>query len=191
MPQTILGLEGWRWVVLIGSVGAAVIWWIRRQLPESPRWLEQHGRVAEAAAIVADLEKKIEADTGQPLPPPEAVSGEAERKSGSWMEIWSEAYRSRTIMLVIYNLFQTVGYYGFASWVPQLLVSQGIEVTKSLGLHFHHRHRRAHWPLGRRHFRRPVRAQMADRRGRDRHRRIRFAVRAAGNVRSASSCAAC
>jgi putative MFS transporter len=136
VPQTVLGLEGWRWVVLIGSVGAAVIWWIRRQLPESPRWLEQHGRMAEAEAIVADLEKKIETDTGKPLPPPEALSGEAERKRGSWMEIWDEVYRGRTVMLVIYNLFQTVGYYGFSSWVPQLLVSQGIEVTKSLAYTF-------------------------------------------------------
>jgi putative MFS transporter len=48
------------------------------------------------------------------------------------MEMWSPAYRGRTIMLVIYNLFQTVGYYGFSSWVPTLLISQGIEVTKSL-----------------------------------------------------------
>lgn len=136
VPQQIFGLDGWRWVVLIGSIGAAVIWWIRRRLPESPRWLEQHGRVAEADRIVADLEAKIRADIGTELPPPEAVSGEAERKTGSWMEMWSEAYRGRTIMLVIYNLFQTVGYYGFSSWVPTLLISQGIEVTKSLAYTF-------------------------------------------------------
>jgi MFS transporter, putative metabolite:H+ symporter len=136
VPQTIFGLDGWRWVVLIGSAGAFVIYWIRRSLPESPRWLEQHGRVAQAEAIVADMEKKIQAETGQPLPPPETVSGETEHKSGSWMEIWSPTYRGRTIMLVIYNLFQTVGYYGFSSWVAQLLVSQGIEVTKSLAYVF-------------------------------------------------------
>ena len=29
-------------------------------------------------------------------------------------------YRGRTIMLVIFNLFQTIGYYGFSSWVPAL-----------------------------------------------------------------------
>src|SRR5579859_2210777 len=62
VPQTILGLDGWRWVVIIGSIGAAVIWWIRRNLPESPRWLEQHGRAAEAEAIVGDLERRIRAD---------------------------------------------------------------------------------------------------------------------------------
>ena len=50
--------------------------------------------------------------------------------------MWSPAYRGRTIMLVIFNLFQTIGYYGFSSWVPALLISQGIEVTKSLAYTF-------------------------------------------------------
>jgi MFS transporter, putative metabolite:H+ symporter len=136
VPTTILGLDGWRWVVIIGSIGAAVIWWIRRTLPESPRWLEQHGHTAEAERVVAAMEARIRAETGTDLPPPEPVAGEAERKTGAWMEMWSEAYRGRTIMLVIYNLFQTVGYYGFSSWVPTLLISQGVGVTKSLAYTF-------------------------------------------------------
>jgi len=131
VPQTILGLDGWRWVVIIGSIGAFVIWWIRRRLPESPRWLEQHGRAGEADRIVADLENKVRADGGE-LPPPETVAGEAEHKTGAWMEMWDATYRGRTVMLVIYNLFQTIGYYGFSSWVPTLLISQGVEVTRSL-----------------------------------------------------------
>jgi MFS transporter, putative metabolite:H+ symporter len=132
VPQSILGLDGWRWVVIIGSIGAFVIWWIRRSLPESPRWLEQHGRTAEAEIIVADLERRIRADIGTDLPPPETVTGETERKTGAWTEVWSKTYRGRTIILVIYNLFQTVGYYGFSSWVPTLLISQGVGVTRSL-----------------------------------------------------------
>jgi MFS transporter, putative metabolite:H+ symporter len=135
VPQTIFGLDGWRIVVIIGSVGAFVIWWIRRSLPESPRWLEQHGHIAEAEAIVADLESKIRAD-GVDLPPPQPVAGETERKAGAWIEMWGPTYRGRTVMLVIYNLFQTVGYYGFSSWVPALLISQGVEVTKSLAYTF-------------------------------------------------------
>jgi MFS transporter, putative metabolite:H+ symporter len=135
VPQQILGLDGWRWVVIIGSVGAFVIWWIRRSLPESPRWLEQHGRTAEAEAIVAELENKIRAD-GVALPPPQPVAGEAERKIGAWSEMWNATYRGRTVMLIVYNLFQTVGYYGFSSWVPTLLISQGIGVTKSLAYTF-------------------------------------------------------
>jgi putative MFS transporter len=136
VPQTILGLDGWRWVVIIGSLGAAVIWWIRRNLPESPRWLDQHGRTAEAERIVEDMERHTRAETGKELPPPEIVAGETERKTGAWMEMWSPVYRGRTIMLVVYNLFQTIGYYGFSSWVPQLLIAQHIEVTKSLAYTF-------------------------------------------------------
>jgi MFS transporter, putative metabolite:H+ symporter len=136
VPMKIFGLDGWRWVVIIGSVGAVVIWWIRLGLPESARWLAQHGRVAEADKIVADLEQKIRAETGAELPPPEIVSGEAEVKTGAWSEMWNAAYRGRTIMLVIYNLFQTIGYYGFSSWVPTLLIAQHIEVTKTLAYTF-------------------------------------------------------
>ena len=37
-------MEGWRWVMVIGSLGSALAWYFRRSLPESPRWLESRGR---------------------------------------------------------------------------------------------------------------------------------------------------
>ncbi len=43
VPHSFFGLDGWRWVVLIGAHGALFVWWIRRALPESPRWLAQQG----------------------------------------------------------------------------------------------------------------------------------------------------
>jgi MFS transporter, putative metabolite:H+ symporter len=130
-PFTFLGFEGWRWVVIIGSAGAIVIWWIRLGLPESPRWLAQHGRFDAAERIVAEMERVAEAETGT-LPPPELVAGEDEVRRGRWSEMWSEQFRGRTIMLVVYNLFQTIGYYGFQAWVPQFLIKNGISVTTSL-----------------------------------------------------------
>jgi putative MFS transporter len=136
VPLTIFGVDGWRWVVVIGSIGAFVIWWIRRSLPESPRWLEQHGRGMEAERIVAEMERRIRAETGAELPPVEIVAGEAAHQTGAWSEMWNKAYRARTVMLIVYNLFQTIGYYGFSSWVPALLISQGIEVTRSLAYTF-------------------------------------------------------
>jgi putative MFS transporter len=136
VPRTVLGLDGWRVVVIIGSIGAVLIWWIRRNLPESPRWLAQHGRIAEAERIVADMERQIRAETGRELAPPQTVTGEADSKPGAWTEMWNATYRGRTIMLVIFNLFQTIGFYGFSSWVPALLISQGIGVTKSLAYTF-------------------------------------------------------
>jgi putative MFS transporter len=132
IPRTIFGLEGWRCVVILGAVGALVVWWLRRALPESPRWLAQHGRRAEAERVMAMVEQRVERETDRPLPSPESVAGEAEAREGSWIEMWRPPYLKRTIILSVYNLFQTIGYYGFASWVPTLLISQGITTTRSL-----------------------------------------------------------
>ena len=156
-----------------------MIWWIRRSLPESPRWLEQHGRAAEAEAHRRRAGKQHPRRRRRRCRRRKPVAGEAERKTGAWMEMWNAAYRGRTVMLVIYNLFQTVGYYGFSSWVPTLLISQGIGVTKSLTYTFIIAIAAPVGPLIGMCVRRPLRAQMADRLGRGRHRRVRPAVRAA------------
>jgi putative MFS transporter len=43
VPRNPFGIDGWRWVVIIGAHGALFVWFIRRALPESPRWLAQKG----------------------------------------------------------------------------------------------------------------------------------------------------
>jgi putative MFS transporter len=48
------------------------------------------------------------------------------------VSMWTPPYRRRTIVLIAFHLFQTIGYFGFANWLPTLLVSQGIEIGKSL-----------------------------------------------------------
>ena len=70
VPIAPLGLEGWRWVVLIGALAAPVVVFLRRGLPESPRWLAKHGRLAEADRVLSGIEAKVEAEYGRPLPPP-------------------------------------------------------------------------------------------------------------------------
>jgi putative MFS transporter len=133
VPYVPLGIDGWRWVPLIASVGAIIAWILRLGLPESPRWLAQHGRTAEAERITAMIEARVQASLGgRPLPPPHIIAGEVEIGKGAFREMFNETYRSRTIMLIIFQLLQTVGYYGFTSWVPTLLLAQGINVTKSL-----------------------------------------------------------
>jgi putative MFS transporter len=131
VPVSPLGLDGWRWVVLIGCAGALVVWWIRLAIPESPRWLASHGRGDEANAIVTRFEAQAAAEGGVPSTEPARVGGREEAR-GSFFEIFGEPYLSRTLMLVIFNLFQTVGFYGFSNWVPTLLIHQGITITKSL-----------------------------------------------------------
>lgn len=133
VPHMPLGIEGWRWVTIIASVGAIIAWFLRLGLPESPRWLAQHGRREEAERITAMIESRVQASIGgRPLPAPSVLDNEVEVGKGAFKEMFNETYRSRTIMLIIFQLLQTVGYYGFTSWVPTLLLAQGINVTKSL-----------------------------------------------------------
>jgi MFS transporter, putative metabolite:H+ symporter len=70
-------------------------------------------------------------DTGAPLPEPEAVSAVSARDAG-FREIFRPPYGSRTLLLSVFNLLQTVGFYGFGNWVPSLLVGRGIHLTASL-----------------------------------------------------------
>ncbi len=135
VPKHPFGLDGWRWVTLIGSVGALAAWWLRRGLPESPRWLAEHGREAEAEQIVSALEASVSrdlADKGaRPLPPPgppiATISG-----TSRFREILQPPYGKRTLVLSIFNLMQTIAFYGFGSWVPTLLIAKGIQITTSL-----------------------------------------------------------
>ena len=131
VPLQPLGLDGWRWVVLIGTVGAVVVWFLQLGIPESPRWLAKHGRVEEAERAVAAIEAGVEAEVGRPLPPPVPEPPEAEA-AGSLAEAFVPPYRARTIMLSVFNFVQTIGFYGFAAWVPTLLIARGIHVTTSL-----------------------------------------------------------
>jgi putative MFS transporter len=103
VPRAPLGLDGWRWVVLLGAGGAIVVWWIRRRVPESPRWLAEHRNNASPAPSRA-----------------------------TFSEMWRPPYRTRSVMLIVFHLFQTVGFYGFSNWVPTLLIARGIAIPSSL-----------------------------------------------------------
>lgn len=130
-----LGLDYWRVVILIGSVGAVVVWFLRRNIPESPRWLARHGHVDEAERIVAEIERRVVAEKGIELAQPGAIRLEKGGR-GSLGEVLRPPYLRRTVILSIFNMAQVIGFYGFAAWVPTLLIDRGIHVTQSLAYAF-------------------------------------------------------
>ncbi|MDE8344560.1 MAG: MFS transporter [Acidocella sp.] len=133
--RQIAGFDGWRWVILIGSTGAFAVWALRAGLPESPRWLALHGMMGEANAVMDDIERRVIAETRQALPAPERVMPE-KAGTGHFYEIFAPRYFERTVMLSIFNMAQVIGFYGFAAWVPTLLVARGIALPNSLEYSF-------------------------------------------------------
>jgi putative MFS transporter len=133
LPLRPFGVDGWRWVMILGASGAVVVWAIRARLPESPRWLARQGRLVEADAIVRRLEGRNGPAIIAP-PAPDIVSRRAE--GGRLIEAFSPTYRKRTVMLLILNIFQAIGFYGFGNWAPSLIAARGHSTTHSLGYAF-------------------------------------------------------
>jgi len=134
VPLQPWGFDGWRWVVLLGSVGAIFVWFIRQRIPESPRWLISQGRLDDAERVTSGIERRVARELGASLPPPKVET--MEEQQGSFFEIFSPAYGPRTVMMMVFHFFQTIGYYGFASWVPTLLIANGVGITSSLQYSF-------------------------------------------------------
>jgi putative MFS transporter len=116
LPYSPLGLEGWRWVALFPAASAVLVWWMRRHLPESPRWLADQGRTEEALRITSAIEERVARDLGRELPPPiDTEVPAAPLRPANYRELFQPAYRRRTIMLIVFHLFQAIGFYGFGN----------------------------------------------------------------------------
>ncbi|HVQ53092.1 MAG TPA: MFS transporter, partial [Mycobacterium sp.] len=130
--QQLLGIDGWRWLLVFGGLGAVFVLAVRTMLPESPRWLESRGRDAEAREVVVSVVAKVAPGTPIPDEPPARTPDADDAPNVSEvLRIAFRDYRKRTVMLVIFQILQTVAYYGFGTLAPLVLVSKGFEVTQS------------------------------------------------------------
>jgi putative MFS transporter len=129
LSYLIIPTWGWRPMFVLAGIGSLIVWYLRKNLPESPRWLEAQGRNAEAAALMAQIESEVAASAG-PLPPvavppavPQVVLGALVKRPllermvvGCWVLI--------TINTLIF---------GFVIFLPQFFLRQGLTITNSLG----------------------------------------------------------
>lgn len=120
-----LDISGWRWLLAFGAIGAVVVLFLRRGLPESPRWLLSAGRHQEAQTTL----EAFAAGSGVEVNPIEEEAAPAESNIAI---LRREPYRKRLGMLVIFHLLQTFGYYGFGTLAALTLVQRGYDVPSSL-----------------------------------------------------------
>lgn len=112
---------GWQSIFLVGCVPAVVALFMRRSLPESPRWLASKGRFAEADAVVRQIED-FTLNAGLELPPARLVTTVPTLKSHA-IELLSPLYLRRT--LSVWALWFCVYFvtYGTITWLPTIYVS--------------------------------------------------------------------
>jgi putative MFS transporter len=119
---------GWQPMFVIAGIGSLIVWYLRKNLPESPRWLESQGRTAEAEALMTTIEKEVAADAGvlqapvMAVPVAQVTASDMLRPPllqrmivGSW------------VLITINSLI-----FGFVIFLPQFFLRQGLTITNSL-----------------------------------------------------------
>jgi putative MFS transporter len=131
LPRDLLGVAGWRWVAVVGAVGALGAYYIRRQVPESPQWLLQRGRLEEARQVLEKITPNSDSLVAHP-PKNTSSAGQEVSPYTSFSSLFRHPYLRRTLVLIVLNIFQASGFYGLVNWLPTLLISRGFTILHSL-----------------------------------------------------------
>jgi putative MFS transporter len=120
---------GWRPMFIIAGLGSLVVWYLRKNLPESPRWLEAQGRTAEAEALMQTIEKEVASVAG-PLPPPNTAAPIPQLTAAAMFRppILQRLLVGSWCLITINTLI-----FGFVIFLPQFFLRQGLTIANSLG----------------------------------------------------------
>jgi MFS transporter, putative metabolite:H+ symporter len=121
---------GWRIMFVIGGVGALIVWYLRKSMPESPRWMESVGRNEEAEKMLQEIESEF--GPSLPLPasaPPSTVANNFSSLFGP--QLFSRLFVGATVLIVANTLI-----YGFVTWLPTFFVQQGLSMANSFKYSF-------------------------------------------------------
>jgi putative MFS transporter len=105
------GPSSWRWMLLVGAVIALVSAFLRRRIPESPRWLIRQGRTEEAARILREITGKELTASTEPEAPPRIP----------WTALFSPRLFKWTFFVCAFWFLFGVAYYGIALFSPQIV----------------------------------------------------------------------
>ncbi|MGE4047678.1 MAG: MFS transporter [Acetobacteraceae bacterium] len=113
-PEIISPEIGWRAAFIVGGVLGLIVLFLRRFLPESPRWLMTHGQPQEAERVVAGIEARVAHETGRDLPPVPPIRLRLRTDRQTWFRAGAHAlfslYRRRTILGVVLMAAQAFCY---------------------------------------------------------------------------------
>ncbi|AWI06648.1 MFS transporter [Clostridium drakei] len=122
----LIPVYGWRIGFLLGGVPALYAAYLRKGIPESPRYLEQKGYFEEANEIVNKMEQQAGITSNK-----STISNKIKKKKNITLsELWSKDYIRRTFVLWTLWLGINFGYYGFVLWTPTLLMGKGFSLVK-------------------------------------------------------------
>jgi MFS transporter, putative metabolite:H+ symporter len=118
---------GWRPVFLIAGIGALIVWYLRKSMPESPRWLESKDRFAEAEELIT----KIESESANPdLPSPRQETTDI-TPDLSVLDLFGPTLLPRLLVGSIGLIVVNTLIFGFVTWLPTFFIRQGLPLTKS------------------------------------------------------------
>lgn len=117
---------GWRWLLAISAVPGLIIYFIRRYVPESPRYLLINGRKEEARAVLEQVARENGADVRIP-----ALAPLTRTQRITVTALWRRPFARVTLMLWVVWFAISLGYYGVFIWLPRIFVQQGFTFLRS------------------------------------------------------------